>query len=490
MKINSIYVFVIALTSLTLQSCSDWLSLQPIDRQTEEQLFSTKGGFYTALNGVYNNISSDNLYGKRLSWELIDIVAQRYTINANYDFGLKASSFLYSDASVEPVLQAIWTTAYNTILNCNVLIKNCEEKKESLLTLRDYSIIKAEGLLARAFLHFDMLRCFGPIYVKNPNGISIPYNTLSHASTLPLLPANEVVEKIIIDIDVAIGLLKDNDPIILDGVMNNPRTETDKYEDIYRYRQLRFNYYSALLLTSRVLLYSGDNLKALEVTRLLLNDPAVASHFPFADPSKLLGNSSTPDRTFSTEMLFGFYDKNRGLIFKNNFSPEGTTTNLLQPRSTFVAANLFNNETQDYRYQSQWAASNAIGNTNLMFVKYMDISNNELFHATVYPLMRISEAYYIAAECETDLVKAYDYLNIIRVKRGVTPFNVVSVTDLNSKLKNEYTREFAGEGQLFFYYKRKNTNILNTDNGNNTSSYTFSDARGVFPMPKNEVSIR
>jgi len=464
--------------------------LQPIDRQTVEQLFSTKEGFYTALNGVYNNIGSDYLYGKQLSWEMIDVIAQRYAISTNNDLGTKQASFDYSDAAVASGIEAMWTKAYNTILNCNVLIKNCEEKKETILTLRDYSIIKAESLLARAFLHFDMLRCFGPIYAITPEGISIPYNTLSYASTSPLLPANEVVEKVLIDINEAIQLLETNDPVISNGVMNTPGTATEEFEEIYRYRQLRFNYYSALLLKSRVLHYSGDAPNALITAKMLIDDPVVATHFPFVDPSRLLGNSSTPDRVFSTEMIFGIYNKDRGLIFKNNFSPEGTTTRLLQPRSSFVAANLFLNETQDYRYQSQWAASNAIGNTDPMFIKYMDISDNELFYATVFPLMRISEAYYIAAECETDLANAYGYLNVIREKRGVTPLSVVSASDLNTKLNNEYNREFAGEGQLFFYYKRRNITIPNAQNGRNTSSYSFNDARGVFPLPENEMTVR
>jgi len=491
MKIRKIYyIAIIALAGSIFQSCSDWLSLQPIDRQTEEQLFSTKDGFYAALNGIYNKLGSDNLYGKQLTWEMIDIIAQRYAINTNYDLGSKLAAFTYSDASVQSIMESMWTEAYNTILNCNVLIKNCEDKNGTVLTQRDYSIIKAESLTARAFLHFDMLRCFGPIYVTSPEGTSIPYNTLCYASTLPLLPANQVVANVLSDIDAAIELLADNDPVITEGVMNTPATTGDEYGDIYRYRQLRFNYYSALLLKARVLLYSGDLTNALAAAKILIDDPVVTEHFPFVDPSRLLGNSSTPDRTFSTEMLFGLYNQNRGLIFRNNFSPEGTTTKLLQPRSSFVAANLFLNETQDYRYQSQWAASNAIGNTDPMFIKYMDISDNELFYATVFPLMRISEAYYIAAECETNLTNAYGYLNVIREKRGVTPLSVVSASDLNTKLNNEYNREFAGEGQLFFYYKRRNVSIPNAQNGRNTSTYSFNDARGVFPLPENEMTVR
>lgn len=475
---------------MSLQSCSDWLSLQPIDRQTEEQLFATKGGFYTALNGVYNNIASNDLYGRRLSWEMIDIIALRYTVNFNNLIGTNFAAFNYSDSEVEKALEAVWSKAYNTILNINVIIDNCEKANGPLLTIKDYSLIKGEALAARAFLHFDMLRCFGPIYVKNATAISIPYNEFSTATTLPMLPANEIIEKLLIDLDLALNLLSQHDPIVTDGVMNTPRTETEKYEDIYRYRQLRFNYYSTLLLKARVLHYSGNRQDALLTAKLLIGDPNVAKYFPFVDPSKLLGNSSTPDRTFSSEMLFGIYNQNRGLIFRNNFSPEGTTNNLLQPRTNFVVSNLFNNETQDYRYQSQWASSNAIGNTNPMFVKYMDIADKEIFYANVFPLIRLSEAYYIAAECETDLSEAYNHLNIMRERRGVPQLPVTSSADLHSKLNNEYNREFAGEGQLFFYYKRRNITMPNTQNGYNTSSYGLTDARGVFPLPKNEISVR
>lgn len=490
MKIRLKYIYVLLFTLIIAQSCSDWLSLQPIDKQTEERLFSTKGGFYTALNGVYNKLGSSSLYGRNLTWEMMDIVAQRYTINPLNQYADKIATFAYADVYIANNQQTMWTTAYNTILNCNVIIKNCELQKELLISNRDYSIIKAESMVARAFIHFDMLRCFGPIFTKNPNELSIPYNTLSYASTLPLLPAKEVIDKVLEDINIAIDLLAQHDPIIDGGVMNTPRSETDANEDIYRYRQIRFNYYSALLLKARVLLYSKDKENALIAAKSLIDDPNVKKYFSFIDPSKLLGNSSTPDRTFSSEMLFGLYNSNRGLIFKNNFSPEGTAINLLQPRANFVTADLFKNETQDYRYQSQWAASNAIGNTNLMFIKYMDIADKTLFHATVFPILRVSEAYYIAAECEKDLTAAYGYLNIMREKRGVPPFGVLSVSDLESKLNNEYNREFAGEGQLFFYNKRNNKNILRAENGRNTSTYAFSDVRGVFPLPQNEMSVR
>ena len=59
--------------------CSDFLDVQPKDKQSEEQLFATRGGFYTAVNGIYNKLASSSLYGKNLTYEMIDILAFRYT---------------------------------------------------------------------------------------------------------------------------------------------------------------------------------------------------------------------------------------------------------------------------------------------------------------------------------------------------------------------------------------------------------------------------
>ena len=49
--------------------CSDFLDVQPKDKQSEEQLFATRGGFYTAVNGIYNKLASSSLYGKNLTFK-------------------------------------------------------------------------------------------------------------------------------------------------------------------------------------------------------------------------------------------------------------------------------------------------------------------------------------------------------------------------------------------------------------------------------------
>ena len=58
--------------------CSSFLDVQPKDKQSEKQLFATRGGFYTAVNGIYNKVASTALYGKNLSYELVDVISKRY----------------------------------------------------------------------------------------------------------------------------------------------------------------------------------------------------------------------------------------------------------------------------------------------------------------------------------------------------------------------------------------------------------------------------
>ena len=67
-------VFPLLLSCIVWYSCTDWLDYKPSDKQSEEQQFSSKDGFYAAVNGVYNRMSGNSLYGKYLSYDMIDIL--------------------------------------------------------------------------------------------------------------------------------------------------------------------------------------------------------------------------------------------------------------------------------------------------------------------------------------------------------------------------------------------------------------------------------
>jgi len=61
---------LIALTGMLAVSCNAWLDVTPENAIADDDLFSTGFGYRNALNGIYTNLASDELYGKQLSCHL------------------------------------------------------------------------------------------------------------------------------------------------------------------------------------------------------------------------------------------------------------------------------------------------------------------------------------------------------------------------------------------------------------------------------------
>ncbi|MEI3419970.1 MAG: hypothetical protein V8R91_02295 [Butyricimonas faecihominis] len=53
-----------------------------------------------------------------------------------------------------------------------------------MLNEQEKKVLTGEALALRAFLHLDMLRLFGPVYVKDPSAEAIPYNESDKVSAL------------------------------------------------------------------------------------------------------------------------------------------------------------------------------------------------------------------------------------------------------------------------------------------------------------------
>ena len=540
MKKYILSLAVVLSTVAVFSSCTDWLDEQPNDKQSEEQQFATKPGFYAAVNGIYDRMSGNSLYGQYLSYEMIDVLGQRYEVNKTdegsyYKYLRALADWDYSNETVVSVLKTIWGEAYQTIMNINVVLKNLDEKG-GVLPVKEYQMLKGEMLACRAMLHFDMLRLFGPIYAKNPEGRGVPYNESTKTSILPILDAQSVLsDKILRDITDAQELLLESDPVLTEG----PRAEydSDTMDNSQRYRQLRMNYYATTLLAARVYLWAGDYANAATEARKITDDEKVKQFFPHVDPGTLLANNIDPDRMFSTECLFGYYNKNRGLVYENRFNGETAGKSLLAPRSGYNQL-IFANETQDYRYMSQYVNGATLDGESTMYMnKFQEIKDQgrddvltdtdddeaflqaSKFYGTFCSLMKVSEAYYILAEAlgnpESEVYNdadAWTYLSYIRDKRGCTTGTQSgNFAALTNELTKEYIREFIGEGQIFFYFKRLNKGFDNDYNGRKEvvivtpppiwflpPTYDYTDKatdeekekRFVAPLPSSELDNR
>ncbi len=138
---------------------------------------------------------------------------------------------------------------------------------------------------------------------------------------------------------------------------------------------------------------------------------------------------------------------------------------------------------QDYRVVQTWLTGN--GKAYRTFYKFAPTAQAQNWRF-VQPLIRKSELYLILAETETDPVKALAFLNTERRNRGLA--NLGSITSMDVELRKEYQKEFWGEGQLFFYYKRINA----TGVPSASMPYPWATVDPVYtvPLPLSETSTR
>ena len=480
-------IFSCVVVMTVLSSCNDWLDVKPSDRLSEDMLFSTQKGYINALTGVYMEMNNTSIYGRAMTTEFIDILAQYYYVSSNKY--LPYVNFNYTDVNAKTSIESMWNKTFSLICNCNVIIDRCNKYGTTILTPQYYAIIKGEALGLRAMMHLDMLRLFGPIYSDNTKSQkAIPYVTVSDQSVQPILTAEEVMEKIVEDLSEASSLLREYDPIITDGVMNS----SDPNGNDLRYRQYRMNYYAVQALLVRAYMWEKNNTDALATVTELINDIENDNIFPFASSSAII-STDNPDRIFSTEIIFSLYNSNRKTnIYDYNFTPTlgDDSQTLLKAGGTYSSGRVTSmyDDANDYRFKS-WGTTVLDGKEIVYSDKYKEPSTNSTFRYMV-PLIRMSEMYLALAELTDDINISNTCINNIRSHRNCTSVNVTSTT-LLTNITSEFRREMIGEGQMFFYYKRNNvTTIPDGTNIGANNTRSLSTANYVMPLPDSETSTR
>ncbi|MDO5977851.1 RagB/SusD family nutrient uptake outer membrane protein [Flavivirga spongiicola] len=477
-------------------SCSNYLDVQPEDKLLESIVFSNESSIHAALNNVYSSMASDNIYGGNLTMTTVDVLAQRYSTLEDLQprFWHRYGIYDYDDSVVQGGFNAIWSNMYINILNINNFISGLDTY-EGALSEEKKNLLKGEAIALRAMHHFDLLRLFGPIYSENPEADAIPYNTEAKAELTAILPATKVMELILADLAIAEGLLE-NDPIrefgkiaILEEDVEPEDPEFDyNGSDFYRFRNLRLNYFAVKALQARANLYAGDNIAALAAAKTVINE--ASKWFAWTDPLDVISAGKKADRIFSSEVLFAVQNNNLYNQYDRFFSDELGQRFVLTSNSARLET-VFEANLNDYRFNSTWAVPSIGGFDTKTFFKFVEISvgpgEAEVGFKFMQPLVRISEMYYIAAEAELDATLALGYLNTVRFNRGL--IDLPADVDINVELLKEYEKEFYGEGQLFFYYKRHNFSTI-PDGSSDSGTVDMNVSTYVVPLPLSETNFR
>jgi len=464
---NFQYILAVVLSlMLTLSSCKNYLDVNPKSSVAEDQLFNSEVGFQQALDGVYSIFASPSLFGDHLSMGFTSALAQNYAIISTMPL-YESYRLNYSSAEVVGIGNQIWSTGYNAIAGANKVIQNTEQKR-NILSDNGYRRIRGEALALRAYMHFELLRLFGPEYNSGLNKKAIPYKTSVDQFTVLPSTTQDVVIKVLADLTEAEQLLMNIDPI-LTGQTN---------------RNNKLNYYAIKALQARVNLYAGDKAKASAAAKTVVD----SGKFPFV--TNAAATNSDPrvkDRIYVTEQIFGLRVTNL-----KNWADPGYFRGASTMRRTTSDYQVIYESTAsiDIRYSARIEADASNGNVSgIVFPSkfWQTYPGTALTDARLdqwVPMLRLSEMYYILAECAATPAEGLAYLNMVRTNRNLpllpTTYNQ---TQLNTEITKEYQKEFYAEGQLFFYYKRKNTLRMQFMTAN------LSLSQYVLPIPDSELEF-
>lgn len=469
-------IVFILLTPVLITGCKKWLDVKPEDKFIEEQLFSNPQGFYDVLNGFYIKNGLDTCYGGRLTMTTVDILAQYYLVN-NSNTNYTMSNYDYESKSAKATIDGIWTDAYLNILNVNKLFKSLDTYG-NILNEKEKKRIKGEAYGLRAFYYFDLMRLFTKPYTKDSLTKTLPYYDQPTNDISEFKPSNFVMQKILADLNTAETLLLEADPAVMQARVSKITSNYGRDS-----RNYQMNYYAVKALQARVNLWKGDKATALKAAKVLIDNQ---SKFPWITQADL--NNALSNKIFATEMIFGVENPKLNELYLKNFAPGLFDTSILAPNTsgTFINVTVFEGNATDYRYQYVWKVN---GRPYPTFFKYNDESGTTSynFYRTV-PLIKMAEMYLIAAECEPDLPTATAYLNLLQTKRNIIGSTITNSAALNTAIMKEYRKEFCGEGQLFFYYKR--TNATSIIAGGTDTNIAMNDAKYTFPIPLSETTPR
>lgn len=466
---------------MVVSACTEWLDVSPKTQIKSDDNFSSEQGYKDALTGVYLLMAGTQVYGQELTYGMLDAMGQYYTaMSASNPYQYDAA-FDYANSGTEGRINGVWSSMYTAIANDNELISRIDGANSLGFTGRNYHLIRGEAYGLRALMHFDLVRLWGEPYVRNAQHKCVPYMKSLSADVTGLSTVAEALHSCLSDLDVAASELA------VDPVTGTPDATADiNYE---RDRGLKMNYYAVCLLQARIHLYMGDYAAALAAARRVIDQ----STFYFTPDREInVAESAQRNRIFAEELVFALYDTSLRTRYSTYFTSDNQQSLVMSEPSYQAVYELFNaGFSGDYRYAYQTQELDG----KYYSTKYMQpASGGNTAYMFRLPMMRLSEAYYIAAECELkqnhDVGAAVALLNTVRSHRNLTDglSTALSEDETMDEVWKEYVKEFMGEGQLYYFYKRQNYEQIPVPTAvGNTVSYSYVVPNYVFPLPDDEI---
>lgn len=470
-------VLLSSVAAFSLVSCE--MDQFPNDKIVTETAWQTIDDAIMFENGIYSYFRTANggymMYTPDLQSDLFNATASY----ANRGGDMHRWDFTAAQYDIEDT----WAYNYYTINNCNNIIANIDNvTAENAADSAAIKNIKGEAYLMRAICYHTLAVRFAKDYEPA---------TAANELGLPLVlemdpngkPSRSSLEKTYQQIKSDIADAREH--LLAEGEANATYLTVDVIDafearvDLYMH-----NYSNAVTLAANIIGKYALDTTADAFGNMWLND----------EGSEILFKTfqSVDERTNST-----------GIYLSYSTSVESYSPDFVPSQWVYDLYEDGDIRKEVYFLKDTITCQDKGANDVYMLNKYpgnpaLKKSQYEYYHMT--KLFRAAEAYLIAAEAsymDENETNAINYLNTLRTKRGASALTVTG-EDVLKEIKNEWIREFIGEGQRLNDLKRwhdgmtrhdpQNESILMTGEGFTTLSKGADDIRFVWEIPNNDLN--
>nr|WP_121272085.1 RagB/SusD family nutrient uptake outer membrane protein [Pedobacter schmidteae] len=475
------YLLIGLLACFSLGSCKKFLTVNPKTDITQDDFFSSEGGFKDALSGVYIQMKGTAAYGEALTMTTVEQLISNWDVT-NGSTEQKIGAYDYNDTGVQGRMSAIFAQAYATTAGINAILGQIDQRRDVFKTPGMYEQIKGECLALRAYCLFDVLRLFGPVPANAGNGLILPYPVSISKSPNQLISYNDFKSQLLSDLSAAVALLQ-NDPIrsySLDQLGKPGTAPFIPADNFMAYRYLKMNYYAVKAVQARMYLWFNDQGNAYACAKEVIDAKNGDGTVKFK--LGLAADMTAKDYALTAEQIFGLYDWD---LYDRYTKIYGTGLLKKGSNETMVKTQLYGNTGTDIRETSLWSLVTQFNQSKTYIINKYQVSQAQSSIQLDFkriPMLRISELYLIAIET-APAAEAQTLWNAYRLARNIVSTPLPTGTaPLQAILMPEYRKEFFAEGQAFFMYKRMNAgapNVLWTPTG---VSINY-----VVPLPQGEL---
>lgn len=455
-----------------MSSCgNDWLDLSPSKELPTAIAIQNYNDLKTALNGIYDALQEDPAYyGARMLYygdvRGADMQASEESARSGSVYMMKYTA---DDAP------QIWEAPYNVIRCSNNVIEAVHSGKITDAREADLKDVLGQALAIRALAHFDLVRVYGLPYVADQGAsFGVPIITKLHDATFTVgrNTVAEVYQQVETDLLEAIDLMK--------------AEKTKGY----------FNQWAAKALLARVYLYKGENAKALDFAKQVIDNSGY----------KLWTNAEYVNawsQEGTSEVLFEIVNASTSdWVDRESIGYLMSESGYGDMKLTESFLNLLYKDPNDVRIRvTKRSSQDTLASSRKTYYlnKYPGRGDKPDVRVNNVPVLRLSEIYLTAAEAAVKLndASADTYLNaiVLRANPSATPIQGATLDDVLL----ERRKELVGEGHGFFDAMRNLRTITRyTDKSDqgwhltlpaNARSFDYTFSRALLPIPKTECDV-